>query len=316
MKIIKTVCQLSLFMVVVSGGIQGCAQTAKPADTSNTITYPTYPSPAYPSSADAYAPPYYESVPNPVIRTLPKSKPKKAKAKAAAKSSYCLPCSTQKSASSVSSGSYITHTVARGENLYRISLRYGVSQAAIKSANGLSSSALKVGQKLRIPGGKVSTIPKAPVAKVTPTTKTTTAAKKTVANTSVKTIVSTKNPASCSPAPQWGWPSQGTVTPTTSSFNQGAAIAITGSATQPLRAAAAGTITFAGQGTSKRPNRITISHNRTFSTVYEYYGKSSVKIGSQVSLGQTIGELNPQTALHFEIRCYKKALNPLSYLPS
>jgi LysM repeat protein len=311
MKIIKTVCQLSLIMVVVNGGIQGCAQTAKRADTSNTITYP---SPAYPYPPDAYVSPY-DPVPNP-FRTPPKSKkPKKAKAKAAPKSSYCLPCSPKKRASSVSSGSYITHTVARGENLYRISLRYGVSQAAIKSANGLSSSALKVGQKLRIPGGKVSTIPKAPVAKA-PTTRTATTAKRTVTNTLVKTIVSTKNPASCSPAPQWGWPSQGTVTPTTSSFNQGVAIAISGGGAQLLKAAAAGTITFAGQGTSKRPNRITISHNRTFSTVYEYYGKSLAKIGSQVSLGQTIGELNSQTALHFEIRCYKKALNPLSYLPS
>ncbi len=43
------------------------------------------------------------------------------------------------------------HTVQPGENLFRISLRYGVTVDAIKSTNGLSSDIVYVGQHLIIP---------------------------------------------------------------------------------------------------------------------------------------------------------------------
>ncbi|MFQ5400840.1 MAG: LysM peptidoglycan-binding domain-containing protein [Anaerolineae bacterium] len=46
-----------------------------------------------------------------------------------------------------------THTVAAGENLYRIGLQYGKSWVAIADANGLSNpNKLTVGQTLTIPG--------------------------------------------------------------------------------------------------------------------------------------------------------------------
>jgi LysM repeat protein len=58
------------------------------------------------------------------------------------------------------SGQQTTHVVAPGENLFRISLRYGVSIAAIQSANGIANSNLIfVGQQLIIPGGSGTTAP-------------------------------------------------------------------------------------------------------------------------------------------------------------
>lgn len=45
------------------------------------------------------------------------------------------------------------HTVQRGENLFRIGLKYGVSVAAIQAANGLSDTTIYVGQRLVIPAG-------------------------------------------------------------------------------------------------------------------------------------------------------------------
>ena len=46
------------------------------------------------------------------------------------------------------------HTVQAGENLYRISLRYGVSMQNIASANSLSNlNLIFVGQQLVIHGG-------------------------------------------------------------------------------------------------------------------------------------------------------------------
>lgn len=43
------------------------------------------------------------------------------------------------------------HTVSRGDTLWGISRRYGVSVSAIKSANKLSSDVVRTGQTLRIP---------------------------------------------------------------------------------------------------------------------------------------------------------------------
>lgn len=53
-----------------------------------------------------------------------------------------------------------THTVAPGENLYRISLRYNVSIASLASANGISNpNLIYVGQVLKIPGTTGGTTP-------------------------------------------------------------------------------------------------------------------------------------------------------------
>lgn len=43
------------------------------------------------------------------------------------------------------------HTVASGENLYRISQKHGTTVAAIKSVNGLSGDVIQPGQQLMIP---------------------------------------------------------------------------------------------------------------------------------------------------------------------
>jgi LysM repeat protein len=51
----------------------------------------------------------------------------------------------------------VVHTVQPGENLFRISLRYGTTVDAIVAANGLSSAhTIYVGQRLVIPQGAVS----------------------------------------------------------------------------------------------------------------------------------------------------------------
>ena len=59
-------------------------------------------------------------------------------------------------------GGTVTHMVAPGENLYRISLRYGVSLQAMAWANGLSNpNVVYVGQRLVIPN-RTGTTPPAP----------------------------------------------------------------------------------------------------------------------------------------------------------
>ncbi|WP_407424964.1 LysM peptidoglycan-binding domain-containing protein [Treponema sp.] len=46
------------------------------------------------------------------------------------------------------------HEVQKGETLYSISKKYGVSVSDVQNANGLSDNGIKVGQKIKIPDGK------------------------------------------------------------------------------------------------------------------------------------------------------------------
>jgi len=49
------------------------------------------------------------------------------------------------------SGGGSSHTVAAGDTLFSLSRRYGTSVTAIKSANGLNSDLIRVGETLTIP---------------------------------------------------------------------------------------------------------------------------------------------------------------------
>ncbi len=55
------------------------------------------------------------------------------------------------SAPPVQSSSPKVHTVGRGDTLWGLSKQYGVSVAAIKSANGLTRDTIVLGAKLKIP---------------------------------------------------------------------------------------------------------------------------------------------------------------------
>jgi membrane-bound lytic murein transglycosylase D len=49
-----------------------------------------------------------------------------------------------------SSGEYVYHKVKKGETIYAIAKRYGVTSKTIKALNGLDDNSLKMGQKLKV----------------------------------------------------------------------------------------------------------------------------------------------------------------------
>lgn len=65
-----------------------------------------------------------------------------------------------------------THTVKRGDTLGHIALKYRTNVANIKTANGLTSDLLKIGQKLTVPDRAIA--PPAPVPATAPTLSPTT----------------------------------------------------------------------------------------------------------------------------------------------
>lgn len=54
--------------------------------------------------------------------------------------------------------SFKSHTVSKGDTLYNISKRYDTSVSVIQAENGLSGTALSIGQQIRIPGVIVESI--------------------------------------------------------------------------------------------------------------------------------------------------------------
>ncbi len=102
----------------------------------NTTNYSSTPSnSSYPSYAEStYTPP--SSVPGPSVPNVP-SVP-----------TYSGSNSAPVSYSGSGSGSY---TVASGDTLYGIARKNGTSVNALKSANGLSSDTIRIGQRLVIP---------------------------------------------------------------------------------------------------------------------------------------------------------------------
>lgn len=56
-----------------------------------------------------------------------------------------------------------TYTVVKGDTLYAIARKFGVTVAELKSLNGLKTDALKIGQTLRVPGQAPATPPPPPV---------------------------------------------------------------------------------------------------------------------------------------------------------
>lgn len=83
----------------------------------------------------------------------------------------------------------------------------------------------------------------------------------------------------------------------------------------PVRAAAAGTVTYAGNELRQYGNLVIIKHADGYITVYAHQASIGVKKGDQVAQGQTIGTAGTtggavQPGVHFEVRYDTKPVNP------
>ncbi len=121
-------------------------------------------------------------------------------------------------------------------------------------------------------------------------------------------------------AGQWQWPTQGQVI---SRYAEGdkarQGIAIAGTAGQPVRAAAAGTVVYSGAGLVGYGELIIIKHNDEWLSAYGHNRRRLVAEGANISAGQQIAELGrtgtSRDMLHFEIRRNGKPVDPAPLLP-
>jgi lipoprotein NlpD len=116
----------------------------------------------------------------------------------------------------------------------------------------------------------------------------------------------------------WIWPAEGKII---SSFSDGKkGIDIAGKIGQPVVAAGAGKVLYAGSGIRGYGNLVILKHTNNLLSAYAHNKTIFVKEDQTVNKGQKIAEMgNSDTdavKLHFEIRQQGKPVDPSKFLPS
>jgi lipoprotein NlpD len=119
-------------------------------------------------------------------------------------------------------------------------------------------------------------------------------------------------------AVSWTWPAEGKVV---SSFNEGRkGIDIAGKSGQPVLAAGAGKVMYAGSGIRGYGNLVIVKHTNNLLSAYAHNKTILVKEGQNVAKGQKIAEMGDSDTdgvkLHFEIRQQGKPVDPTKFLPN
>jgi lipoprotein NlpD len=217
-----------------------------------------------------------------------------------------------------------TAVVQRGDTLFGVATRHGVTVRDLAAWNGIAPPyTIYPGQRLRLypssaagsPPSNVASAPaKVPSSKVSPPPERTRG-----------TPVPVAKPAAPPTPPvqsgiTWRWPADG---PLVNRFivgdptRQGVDIAGAGGA--PVRAAADGTVVYSGSGLVGYGELVIIKHTDAWLSAYGHNRKRLVNEGQLVKEGEQIAEMGRSGAsrdmLHFEIRYNGKPVDPLTYLP-
>ena len=236
------------------------------------------------------------------------------------------------------------HVVNRGDTLLSIARRNHVTVADLARANSLdSSSKLKLGQKLNVPGAKTAAAaPAQPVAVAAvqpaaalaaPATRTAAvtgtppqSARLAQATTKVEEAPTAEAPVKASEAtgalPTFRWPVRGKVitsygAKTNGKSNDGINLAVPEGT--PVKAAEDGVVAYSGNELKGYGNLVLVRHSNGYVTAYAHASELLVKRGDTIKRGQIIaksgqsGEVgSPQ--LHFEIRKGSSPVDPLQFL--
>ena len=205
-----------------------------------------------------------------------------------------------------------TTLVQRGDTLYSIATRNGISVLDLASWNALAPPyTIYPGQRLRLyPGGaRTASTPSRPAPRPSGG-----------GTTPPRPVTPPAVTAPPSSPFAWRWPAEGGLVgrfvagePT----RQG--IDIAGNEGVPVRAAADGTVVYSGAGLVGYGELVIVKHGDQWLSAYGHNRKRLVNEGQLVKAGEAIAEMGhsgaPRDMLHFEIRYTGKPVDPLLYLP-
>jgi lipoprotein NlpD len=204
-------------------------------------------------------------------------------------------------------GSELVHVVRPGENLYRISLHYGVPVDRLIRANRIRDvRALEVGQALRVPGTTRREAAQAPLAPL-----------------AVRSVPDgSREIALRDTGLLFEWPLRGSPSSLFGSRGRGQheGIDIPAREGTPVVAAESGRVVLSGRRLGDYGNVVIVKHAGRYATVYAHNRRNLVREGEFVEKGQAIAQVGESgnasgPHLHFEIRRDRRAQDPLLYLP-
>jgi len=216
------------------------------------------------------------------------------------------------------------YTVRRGDTLYSIALEHGADYREVAQWNSLDDpSKLSVGQVLRVTaplqqaqsGVQIGSGPAAGRVESRPLGS---APEHKPAHKPEPKPVMREEPKLEAQPLQFGWPVKGKVLAGFAEPRR-KGIDIDGKLGDPVAAAAAGRVTYVGNGIPGLGKLVVIRHDQGYITVYAHNKDILVKEQQSVTRGQKIAELGASDAerpkLHFQIRKGAAAVDPLLYLP-
>lgn len=199
----------------------------------------------------------------------------------------------------------------KGDSLYALSRRYGVSIERLAQLNQLKKPyVIQPGQTIFLQPLNPASNKKPAVARssvVRPQPPEETRQTRTAAINWPKTV-------------KWQRPANGQIIKRFNrQRNDSKGIDIAGKQGDKVVAAAGGKVVYSGDGLISYGRLIIIKHNNSFLSAYAYNHKLLVKEGDEVKRGQQIAEMGRKDKLsprlHFEIRKNGKPVDPLKYLP-
>lgn len=192
------------------------------------------------------------------------------------------------------------HVIRKGETLYSVARRYGVSVNDLKRLNKIADVRdIDAGTRLYIPSRKSRAVKRRPAS----------------SGTKSRSPVSTRA--------KFIWPVKGGRVVSrfgTRSSGRHDGIDISARKGTTIRAAAEGKIIFSGRGPSGYGNMVIIKHDSRTITIYAHNDKNLARKNQYVKRGQSIATVGRTGRadgphVHFEIRIDRKPVNPEKHLP-
>ncbi|AJP59985.2 peptidase [Pandoraea vervacti] len=218
----------------------------------------------------------------------------------------------------VPAGSY---RVQSGDTLYGIARANNASTADLVRWNSLpDADKIEVGQVLRVVPPPGATNTPAPVASSGGSAATRPRPQAKPSKPAAKPAPAPAAPRTATNKIPMTWPATGKILANyNGSSNKG--IDIGGQSGDPIYAAAAGKVVYAGNGLRGYGNLVMIQHENGYLTAYAHNRELLVKEGVSVSKGQTIARMGDTDShgvvkLHFEVRQKGTPFNPNEFLPS
>ncbi len=235
-----------------------------------------------------------------------------------------------------------SYTVKPGDSLARIAKATGTPIDALKAANGLSATTIRVGQVLKLPGKggaplatdpsdgvKTASIPAKNPA-ITPSVPAKQAGEPAAYKPPVakETVSEAAAKGGDADAPdqtgigKYRWPVRGAVIAGYGSNVEGSrndGIDISVPEGTPIKAAENGVVIYAGNGLKELGNTVLVRHDDGTVTVYGNANALNVTRGQKVQRGQTLAASGmsgnaKRPQVHFEVRKDATPVNPMTFL--